>query len=156
MLAGSDRLGGDPLDLALALGLLCAIFGGGLSAVAPGHADEHGASVGRSLVICLGAATGVAIMLISLRAAGRADPYWATAIEHASTAVSAGALAVLVARVRPGPAGRRSGASRTLPERGTLPLIACAAVAGVGGDVAYVRTHGSGAPAVAEQPQPTP
>jgi drug/metabolite transporter (DMT)-like permease len=138
-------LGGDPLDLALALGLLCAIFGGGLSAIAPGQRDERGASFGRSLVICLGAATGVAIMLISLRAAGRADPYWATAIEHASTALSAGVLAVLVSRVRPGPAGQRSGASQALPERGTLPLIACAAVAGVGGDVAYAAASRHGA-----------
>jgi drug/metabolite transporter (DMT)-like permease len=139
-------LGGDPIDLALALGLLCAIFGGGLSAVAPGQADKRSSSVGRSVVICLGAATGVAVMLISLRAAGRADPYWATAIEHASTALSAGVLAVLASRRgRPRRTVRRSRAARALPEREALPLIACAAIAGVGGDVAYATASRHGA-----------
>jgi drug/metabolite transporter (DMT)-like permease len=137
-------LGGDPIDLALALGLVCAIVGGGLSAVMPGEQADRGASLRRSVAICLGAAAGVAIMLISLRAAGRADPYWATAIEHASTALSAGVVAVLSFRGRR-PAGSPSAGSSALPERGQLPLIALAALTGVGGDVAYASASRHGA-----------
>lgn len=138
-------LGGDSIDLALAVGLLCAIAGGGLSAVTPGDDDGRGASAVRSVGICLGAAAGVAIMLISLRAAGRADPYWATAIEHASTALAAGAVAVLSSRGRWRPTGRPLAGSSTLPDRELLPLIALAALTGVGGDVAYASASRHGA-----------
>jgi drug/metabolite transporter (DMT)-like permease len=137
-------LGGDPIDLALALGLLCAIVGGGLSAVTPGD-DDRSSSLRRTVAICLGAAAGVAIMLISLRAAGRADPYWATAIEHASTALSAGVLAALSFRGRRRRAASALAGSSALPQRGQLPLIALAAVTGVGGDVAYASASRHGA-----------
>jgi drug/metabolite transporter (DMT)-like permease len=138
-------LGGDPIDLALALGLLCAIVGGGLSAVTPGDEDDRSPSLRRTVAICLGAAAGVAIMLISLRAAGRADPYWATAIEHASTALSAGVLAALSFRGRRRRAVSALAGSPALPQRGQLPLIALAAVTGVGGDVAYASASRHGA-----------
>jgi drug/metabolite transporter (DMT)-like permease len=137
-------LGGDPIDLTLALGLLCAIVGGGLSAITPGDEEDRSSSSRRTVAICLGAAAGVAIMLISLRAAGRADPYWATAIEHASTALSAGLLAALSFRGRRRPAVSPLAGSSAL-SRGQLPLIALAAVTGVGGDVAYASASRHGA-----------
>jgi drug/metabolite transporter (DMT)-like permease len=67
-------------------------------------------------------------------AAGRVDAYWATAVEHGSTGVSAG-LAVL--------AGRRT--NRVLPAASQLPALARIAAAGVGGDLSYAVASRHGA-----------
>jgi drug/metabolite transporter (DMT)-like permease len=94
-------------------------------------------------------------MLISFRAAGRLDPYWATAVEHAST----GLCAVLIAcaasrgsRRRPGrrlpgrpEADRRQPDRRRLPEVTQLPGLALVAFAGVAGDLAYAVASQHGA-----------
>jgi drug/metabolite transporter (DMT)-like permease len=127
-------VGGDPLDLAIAAGLACALLGGGISAwSSPG---TGGATTAGNVAICLGAATGVGVTLTCLHAAGRVDPYWATATEHVSTALSAG----LVVAFRRRPTLRQS-----LPCRDHLPTLALVATAGVGGDVAYAAASHHGA-----------
>jgi drug/metabolite transporter (DMT)-like permease len=108
-------LGGDRISDLIALGLVCALLGGGLSAWRPSAANN--------LVLCLGAAVGVATMLSSFHAAGRVDPYWATTVVTASTAVPAGAFAL---------AG-----DHRLPPRGQLPALTLVAFAGLAGDLAY-------------------
>ena len=75
-------------------------------------------------------------MLTSLHAAGRVDPYWATAVEHASTTLSAG----LVALVASGEALRRR-----LPGRGQLVPMALIALGGSAGDLAYAAAGRHGA-----------
>jgi drug/metabolite transporter (DMT)-like permease len=128
-------VGGDPLDATIASGLLCALIGGGVSA----WSSEVGASrraALRSAATCAGAAVAVATMLTSFHAAGRVDPYWATAVEHASTTLSAG----LVALVASGEALRRR-----LPGRGQLVPLALIALGGTGGDLAYAAAGRHGA-----------
>lgn len=127
-------IGGDPLDLAIALGLVCSLAGGAVSAWSSGVAT-HGRTGLGSIGVCAGAAAGLATMLISFHAAGRVDPYWATVIEHASTAVSAGMLALI------GNGGRLR---RRLPGARQLPALALIAVTGVGGDLAYAAASQRG------------
>ena len=86
--ATAGLITGDPLDAVVAAGLACALIGGGVSAWTSDGASRRGGPL-RSAALCAGAAAGVAVMLISFRAAGRVDPYWATAVEHASTAACA-------------------------------------------------------------------
>ena len=97
----------------------------------------------RSAGLCAGAAAGVAVMLISFRAAGRVDPYWATAVEHASTAVCA-VLIQLAAGRRPSRRPRRPPRER-LPRPAQMPGLALVALAGVVGDLAYASAsqHGT-------------
>jgi drug/metabolite transporter (DMT)-like permease len=128
-------VGGDPLSLLIGAGLLCALIGGGVSAWTS-EAKTQGHSAMRGAAICVGAAAGVATMLISFHAASQVDPYWATAGEHASTAVSAGLIA-LVTKGEP--------LRQRLPTRSQLPGLALVAVAGVGGDMAYAVASQSGA-----------
>jgi drug/metabolite transporter (DMT)-like permease len=128
-------IGGDPLDALVAAGLACALVGGGVSAWTSGG-RSRGSGPLRSAALCAGAAAGVVTMLISFRAAGRLDPYWATAVEHASTAL----CAILIELV----AGRRPGRQR-LPRVTQLPGLALAASGGAAGDLAYAvaSQHGT-------------
>lgn len=133
-------IGGDPLDTALAVGLLTALLGGGVSAWTSG-AEDGQTSLAQTVGICLGAAAAVGAMLISFHAAGRVDPFWATAVEHASTAISSG-LAALIAARRPLRAVLAP--SALLPRRRQLPALARIAVASVGGDLAYATASHHG------------
>lgn len=53
-------------------------------------------ALGTAFAVAAGLVTGdplsVAVMFACLHAAGQADPYWATALEHAGTALSAGLI----------------------------------------------------------------
>ncbi len=133
--ATAGLIGGDPLDALVAAGLACALLGGGVSAWTPGGRSRDGGPL-RSAGLCAGAAAGVAVMLISFRAAGQVDPYWATAVEHASTALCA-VLVELAASRRP----RR----QRLPRPVQLPGLAVAGLAGVAGDLAYASASQHGA-----------
>lgn len=127
-------IGGDPLDLLIAAGLLCALLGGAISAwTSPATGST---SVIHTAAICLGAAAALGTMLTCFHAAARVDPYWATATEHVSTAISAG-LAALV--------GNHRSQGRMLPRRPQLPTLALLASVGVGGDLAYAAASREGA-----------
>jgi drug/metabolite transporter (DMT)-like permease len=129
-------ISGDPLDLAIAAGLLLALLGGGISAwTSPTTAGARSSSNAlHSAAICLGAAVALGTMLTCLHAAGRLDPYWATATEHLSTALSAGLVAVVI--------HRRSPRHRLPLPR--LPMLALIAVVGAGGDLAYTTASHRG------------
>ncbi len=132
---GIGLVGGDPVDLAIAAGLMCALVGSGISAwTSPAGAGRRGAL--RSLATCVAAATAVGITLTGFHAAGRLDPYWATATMHASTTMSAGLAAFIVQR--------RSPHNRPLL-RHQLPALALIATVGVGGDLAYAAASQRGA-----------
>lgn len=128
-------IAGDPLGPLVAVGLACALVGGGVSAWTPGG-GHRGSGPLRSAALCAGAAAGVATMLVSFRAAGRVDPYWATTVEHASTAL----CAVLV-QLALGRQPRR----RRLPQLTQVPGLALVAFAGVAGDLAYAFASQHGA-----------
>ncbi len=128
-------VGGDPLDPMLAAGLLCALVGASTSALTTDR-GPRGQTALRSATICAGAAGGVATMLICFHAAGTADPYWATAAEHASTALSAGVIAL----------ARNHGQLRErLPERAQVSGLVQVGLTGVGGDLAYAAASRHGA-----------
>ena len=128
-------LTGDRLTAVIAAGLACAVLGGGISTWAS-PAATGGVAVARTAMTCLGASASVSVMLACLHAAGRLDPYWATAVEHASTALSAGLIAA--ARTRRAP-------RRGMPGSRQLAVLAVIAVAGAGGDLAYTAAsrHGT-------------
>jgi len=134
-------IAGDPLNALVGAGLACALVGGGVSAWTPGGDRTRGGGNRwkgplRGAALSAGAAVGVAMMLISFRAAGRVDPYWATAVEHASTGLCAILVELAVSR---------------RPLRGRLPRLpqvrglALVALAGVAGDLAYASAsqHGT-------------
>jgi len=134
--AAAGLITGDPLGMLVAAGLVCALAGGGVSAWTSDGGGRRGGPL-RSAALCAGAAAGVATMLITLHAASEADPYWATAVEHAST----GACAVLIVLA----AGRKPG-RRRLPSLTQLPVLSLVAFAGAGGDLAYATaSQGGGA-----------
>lgn len=133
--AAAGLIVGDPLDALVAAGLACALAGGGLSTWAPG-AGRRGGGPLQSVFLCVGAAAGVATMLISFRAAGQVDPYWATAVEHASTALCAVLIEVA--------AGRRA-RRRRLPQLTQIPGLTLVALCGAGGDLAYASASQHGA-----------
>ena len=151
--ATAGLIGGDTLDGAVAAGMACALVGGGVTAWTPG--GGRGGGRRRSAALCAGAAAAVAVMLISFRAAGRLDPYWATAVEHASTGLCAVLIACAASRGsrrrpdrRPAnrpEAGRRQPDRRRLPEVTQLPGLALVALAGVAGDLAYAVASQHGA-----------
>jgi hypothetical protein len=126
-------IGGGPLTLPVVAGLLLALIGGGASAWTPPGARRAGGRPWQSAATCVAAAAAVAVMLIALHASGRADPYWATATEHLSTAASAVAAAL---------AGSRGRLRGHLPAAGQLPKLAVVALGGAGGDVAYAVASG--------------
>jgi drug/metabolite transporter (DMT)-like permease len=122
-------IGGDPLSLAVAIGLLSALLGGGISAwSSPARRARGSAGAWDITATCVGAAVAIGVMLSSLHAAGQLDPYWATAIEHATTSLSAGTAAMIATRRAP---------RDLLPRRAQLPTLALIAAVGVGGDLAY-------------------
>ena len=130
-------IAGDPLSLALAIGLVCALLGAAVSAwTSPVTGRRGRAETWGVVATCLGAAAAVGAMLISLHAAGRLDPYWATATEHASTCVSAGLTALV---------GTRRAVRNILPSRPQLPTLALVATVGVGGDLTYASASYHGA-----------
>ena len=99
--ATAGLITGDTLDALVAAGLACALVGGGVSASTP-DGGNRGTGPLRSAALCASAAAGVAMMLISFRAAGRVDPYWATAVEHASTGLCAVFIELVAGRLRRG------------------------------------------------------
>jgi drug/metabolite transporter (DMT)-like permease len=131
-------VGGDRPGLAIATGMLCAVVGGALSAwTSRNHrgSRDHTSMLGQA-AICAAGATGVSIMLVSLHAAGRVDPYWATALVDVSTLVPAAVAAA---------AGQRRAVLCRLPHRGQLPALGLGAIAGVAGDLAYAAASHRGA-----------
>lgn len=132
-------LAGDPLTATIAVGLALAIGGGALSAGTGGDDGRGRLSIGRTAAVCAGAAVGIASGLITLHAAGQTDPAWAVAVEHFTTMVSAGAVAVVVVRRR----GPRN--ARPLPPLARWRTLTAVALAGTGGDVAYTATSRGGA-----------
>jgi drug/metabolite transporter (DMT)-like permease len=138
MAAVIGLISGDPISLIITAGLACALLGSGISSWTSPARASNGAS-GRTAAICLAAAASVATALTCLHTAGRLDPYWATFTEHASTAMSAGLIAIV--RERRPPRQLR----RILPGRRQLLGLAVIAVAGLGGDLAYTTAseHGT-------------
>jgi uncharacterized membrane protein len=135
--AGAGLIGGDPVNIAVAAGLAFAIVGGGVSAWTSPTTRRPGGTAWKTVGTCVAAAAAVAIMLMSLHTASQPDPYWATAIEHASTAASAGIAALIATRGSP----RR----RLLPGRSEAPKLALVALVGAGGDLAYATASHGGA-----------
>jgi drug/metabolite transporter (DMT)-like permease len=128
---------GDPLDLTVGIGLVCALLGGSIAAWT--SETTHPARRPRWQIgaISLGAAAAVGTALVTLHGAGRLDPYWATTIEHASTALSAAPLALIAAR--------RS-LRDALPRQSQMPRLAVIAAVGAAGDLAYTAaSHHGGA-----------
>jgi drug/metabolite transporter (DMT)-like permease len=149
--ATAGLIGGDTLDGLVAAGMACALVGGGVTAWTPGGHSRGGGRL-RSAALCAGAASAVAVMLISFRAAGRLDPYWATAVEHASTALCAVLIACAASRGsrrrprrRPRQRPHRRPHRRLLPEVTQVPGLALVAFAGVAGDLAYAGASQHGA-----------
>jgi drug/metabolite transporter (DMT)-like permease len=133
MAATVGVIGGDPLSPVIVAGLACAVGGGGITAWTSPSVGSGGTAL-RAAATCLGAAASVTVMLACLHAAGGIDPYWVTATEHASTALSAGLAA----------ARKRHTARHALPRR-QWAALAVIAVTGTGGDLAYTAAshHGT-------------
>jgi uncharacterized membrane protein len=126
-------IGGDPIGPTLALGLVCALIGGGISAWAKpaGDAQAGWRAAGSVLV----ASIAVGTMLVTLNGAGRVDPYWATAVEGLSTLVTAAAAAWFAQRGRP---------RVSFPDRKRWPMLALVGALGLAGDLAYAAAAGHG------------
>ncbi len=124
-------IGGDQLTPLIALGLACALAGGGAAAWSSGANGAHRSRL-HTAAICLGAALGVGTALSCFHAAGRVDPYWSTTILGASTALPAG-IAALSAKRPSFPPVRR------------LPGLTLIAFSGVAGDLAYAAASRHGA-----------
>lgn len=130
-------IGGDPIGVALTIGLMGALLGGAITPwSSPDAVPRDRAAAWRAGATCLAAGLAVGTSLTALHAAGRLDPYWATAAEHLSTALSA-ALAAAV--------GARRAWRSLVPSRTQWPGIAIVAVVGVGGDLAYTAASRTGA-----------
>ena len=129
-------ISGEPLTIVISIGLALALLGGGVSAWTSPTTRRLGGSPWRTAAMCAAAAAAVGTMLICLHAAGRLDPYWATAIEHASCAVSAG-IAALV--------GSRRSLRHCLPKRPEMPKLGLIAIIGTGGDLAFTISSRGGA-----------
>lgn len=133
---GAGLIGGDPLNVALGVGLLLALVGGGVSAWTSPTTRRPGGSPWMTAATCAAAAAAVGVALTCLHAAGQVNPYWATATEHASTALFAGIAALVGARGSP---------RKLLPGRSEMPTLALVAVVGVSGDLAYTTASQGGA-----------
>jgi drug/metabolite transporter (DMT)-like permease len=131
---GVGLIGGNSLNVSVAVGLLFALLGGGVSAWTSPTRRRSGGSPWATAATCVAAAAAVATMLTSLNAASQLDPYWATGVEHASTAVSAGIVALAVY-------GRSL--RHRLPVRREMPKLALVAFVGATGDLGYATaSHG--------------
>ncbi len=144
---------GDEMTFVIGVGLACALAGSALS-----NWSSPGAGSGstRDAITLLAAALGVGTSLTLLHAAGSLDPVWVTTVAHLSTAVSAGLVAGVTAASRGGGtrpvngagmgAAEEAGATeRRLPiDRRQLPTLALVAIAGTGGDLAYVAASHHG------------
>ena len=135
-------IGGNPLDPMILAGLACALVG---SVISTWSSSERlsVAALGRGdAVVCVAAAVSVGATLTLLHAAGRANPYWVTAVQHASTGVSAAiAAAIIVARAA---SHARDRAGIPLLTPGTVLGLALIAIAGTGGDLGYVTASHRG------------
>lgn len=130
-------IGGDPISAALTIGLFCALFGGAITSWRGANgAPRARVELWRAAATCLAAGAAVGVSLTALHASGRLDPYWATATEHVSTALSAGLVAAI---------GKRHALRDLLPGRPQLPVLALVAAVGVGGDLAYTSASRTGA-----------
>jgi drug/metabolite transporter (DMT)-like permease len=129
-------VGGDPVSLAVIAGLVLALLGGGASAWTSSTTRQPGGSPWRTAATCAAAAAAVGTGLVALHAAGQVDPYWATEVEHLSTAASAGIAAVVEAR---------GSLRHRLPGPAELPKIGLIALVGVAADLAYTTASHSGA-----------
>jgi drug/metabolite transporter (DMT)-like permease len=127
--------GGDPLDATIAAGLLLALLGGGITAWTSGKSSDSTTPM-QTAAIAGGAAAALGVMLTCFHAAGQLDAYWATATEHASTALSAGLV---------GLAARRRASHGILPAMSQLPALGRVAAVGLGGDLAYAAASHRGA-----------
>jgi drug/metabolite transporter (DMT)-like permease len=135
---GAGLITGDSLGPLVLIGLALALLGGGASAWTSPGGQRPGGSRWRAAATCAAAAVAVATTLICLHAAGPAGPYWVTMIEHLSTAISAGLIAVVATR------GSRRHLPR-LPGLAELPRLGLIAAAGTGADLAYVTASVGGA-----------
>ncbi len=132
-------IGGESLGIEAVIGIGCALLGSGISAWAgSGESAADGSVDWRAVLLCLAAAAAIAVTLSTLHAAGRLDPVWATAVEHASTGVSAGFAVLLLTR------RARCPLRHALPEGRSWKLL-LVAIAGTGGDLAYVAASKHGA-----------
>lgn len=136
-------LGGDRLGPLILLGLACALAGSGISTWSPSTDGSASALRRGDALICVAAAVSVGVTLTLLHVAGRLNPYWVTAVEHASTGASAALVAVLVAGRAA--AARRAKARTPLFTRRSLLGLVLIAVAGTVGDVGFVSASHRGA-----------
>jgi drug/metabolite transporter (DMT)-like permease len=149
MAASFGIIAGDPLGWTIAIGLACALLGSGISAWSAPVKRSRSAAV-RKTAICLSAAASIATMLTCLHAASRLDPYWATCTVHASTALSAGLIALVTGRRSPRRKEQMQGRSGqrhprlSLPGRRQLARVTTIALTGLGGDLAYAIASGHG------------
>jgi drug/metabolite transporter (DMT)-like permease len=127
-------ISGDPIGPALALGVVCALLGGGISAWASPAGD--GQAGWRAVASVLVASIAVGTMLVTLNGAGQVDPYWAIAIEGLSTLVTAAAAAWFAQRGRP---------RVSFPERSRWPMLVFVGALGVAGDLTYAAAAQHGA-----------
>jgi drug/metabolite transporter (DMT)-like permease len=127
-------IGGDPIGPALALGLVGALIGGGISAWASPAGDAN--ADWRGVASVLVASIAVGTMLVTLNGAGRVDPYWAIAVEGLSTLVTATVAAWFAQRGR---------APVRLPGRRRWPMLVLVGGLGLGGDLAYAAAARHGA-----------
>ncbi|HEY1687818.1 MAG TPA: DMT family transporter [Solirubrobacteraceae bacterium] len=127
-------IGGDRLDLTIALGLLAALLGGGACAWTSRHShDKHGFL--RNAAICVGAAAGVAFAFTCFHSASELDPYWSTAALHVSMVLASAPLMLV---------GRGRTLRQRLPGRALLPALALIGIGDVGGDLAYAAASQHG------------
>jgi drug/metabolite transporter (DMT)-like permease len=134
--------GGDPLNVTIVIGLLCALIGSAISSWSSTERIGLGGLRQSDAAICLAAAASVGITLTLLHAAGPLNAYSVTAVQHAGTAASAALAAAFV--------GLRS-ARRSAPQRQTLFTprhlagLLLIAIAGTAGDVGYMSASHRGA-----------
>jgi drug/metabolite transporter (DMT)-like permease len=134
-------LGGDPVDLAIALGLLCAWAGSAAASWAPEDSSAgHEALVTAALAIA--AAVGAGTILILIEASSKADAWWTIGL------VRLGGIAVIIVLVAVY-AVRGLRARVGSPSRWSLPLaawgtIAAVGICDVGADTAYANATRGG------------
>jgi drug/metabolite transporter (DMT)-like permease len=133
-------IGGDQLDPLTLVGMCCALVGSVISSSST--SERRGATTFRrsDALVCVAAAVSVGATLTLLHAAGRVNPYWVTAVQHASTGATAGLVAaVIVLRT-----SARTGGDVLFTRRRLIGL-ALIAVAGTSGDLGYVSASHRGA-----------